>query len=99
MGIDEALAKMRQYETIVDQHVPENKINTTDKGGRNSYYTIRSACISALAILEGNEEKFKDCLDATKKNNPGMGWGYDFDMFNTQKASNYIVTLAYLVKE
>ena len=97
MPIDETLAKIKKYEQIVVRYVSENKVNA--KEAPDSYWIIRGACLEALAILEGDEQKFKECLDATINKNPGMGWGFDFDRYNTQQAAGYIKTLARLMRE
>lgn len=98
MEIDEAILRIEQYKKIVDKYVPENKVNTNDKGGYDSYLIIRGACIEALAILDGDEEIFKKCLEETKKKNKGMGWGFDFDMYNAKPAADYILGIAHLMK-
>ncbi len=55
MGIDEAVAKIKAYENIVDQYVPSNKVHTSKEDGRDYDWIIKSACIEALTILEGDE--------------------------------------------
>ena len=99
MGIDETLAKIKEYENIVDQHVPQKRVKTDCEGGQDYYSAIRGACIEALAILKGDEKIFKICLAETIKNNPGMGWGFYFDEYNTITAAGYIRTLARVMKD
>ncbi len=89
MGLEEAVAEMKRYEKIVESYLSPD----------DSYWKIKGACIETLAILEGDEEKFKQCLEVTKRYVQGMGWSFDFDEYDAMFAASYIRTLAHLMKD
>ncbi|MFA5887740.1 MAG: hypothetical protein WC852_03455 [Candidatus Nanoarchaeia archaeon] len=95
MEIDEALVAIKKYEAVVDKYVTRDKVD--DEKKVNLYKVIKSACLEALVILQGDEAKFAQCLEAAKKENRGMGWN-DFDGHNAYEAASYVVSLAHLMK-
>lgn len=95
MEIDEALATMKKYEEVVKKYVTSDKVE--DARNADLYNLIKGACLEALVILQGDEAKFLQCLEAAKKESKGMGWN-DFDKYNTHEAASYVVTLAHLMK-
>ncbi len=96
--IEEALGKLKKYREIVDTYLPNDKVVYTSLSP-TVYPTMICACIESIAILEGDEEKFKTCLEATRKKNPSMGWGFYFDETNYQQAAQDMKTLAYLLRK
>lgn len=99
--IEEALGKLKKYQEIVRIHLPKEKVNCRKNCQEDCtiYETLEGACVEALVVLDGDEEKFKECLAAIRKRYSGMGWGFDFDEDSFQRAAQDMKTLAYLLRK
>ncbi|MBI4739721.1 hypothetical protein HY772_09375 [Candidatus Woesearchaeota archaeon] len=96
MENDKAVAKLKEYKAIVHKYLPYKKVNTQKDPSLHS--AISGACLEALVILEGDEDKLRECIECAKDDESGMGWGYDFDEYNGHNAISYIKALAQLLK-
>lgn len=95
MKIEESFATLKKYETIVSEHLR----GITIRGNVALPGILRGACLEALIILEGDEEKFKQCWDIAKRENPSVHRGGEFDAYNLTEAAAYITNLARLMQK
>jgi len=98
MNIDDAVAKLKQYEEIVDRHLKPTHGSHADDG-KAAYHTIRSACVGALICLEGDEAKFNACLVLTMDQSEFLGTSCYYSHPEATKDAGYMRNLAQVVSK
>jgi|SRR3989338_4164149 len=99
MNAKEAEALLQSYYTLLDKYITkEDKERFRTSEELSILEQVTDACIEAIAIVNGDEQKFKTCFELAKSRNKGLGW-VKFDEYNAPKIALEIKALARIVAE